>query len=49
MISEIVILGEKEDAANRASRCLLDLIEYRAARRLKRKPCPIIAQLLTIV
>jgi hypothetical protein len=27
MVGKIVIFGEKKDAANRASRCLLDLIE----------------------
>jgi hypothetical protein len=35
VVYKVVILGEKEDAANRASRCLLDLIEYRAAGRVR--------------
>jgi hypothetical protein len=38
MVGKIVILGEKKDAANRTSRCLFDLIEYRAPRNEVRLP-----------
>jgi hypothetical protein len=38
MVSKIVILGEKKDAANRPSRRLFDLIEYRTARYEVRLP-----------